>query len=279
MFLLARLSTDVYASFMIRNTALGLALVALAWTTTACTEDNGSSSGGDGGSGGSGTGMATGGAGGGTGGSDPGPCGPDLVNPNESFGAGSDPAGGVFTMEDALVDLPEGDGPLRAIITTELGAITCTLEPEEAPLAVANFVGLARGVRPWLNPASNEWVGRKFYDGLTFHRIIDDFMAQGGDPLGTGTGGPGYQFDDEFGSLMHKPGTLSMANAGPNTNGSQFFITEVTTDWLDGMHTIMGYCEPMAVIETLTATPTNANDQPLTAVHTQSIEITRCPVE
>ena len=140
-------------------------------------------------------------------------------------------------------------------------------------------MGLARGVRPWLDPASGEWVGRKYYDGLTFHRIIDDFMAQGGDPLGTGTGGPGYSFADEFGSLVHQPGTLSMANAGPNTNGSQFFITEVTTDWLDGAHTIMGYCEPMSVIETLTATPTNASDQPVTPVHTQSVEITRCAVE
>ena len=262
---------------MVRNTSLIALFGFVVGTTTACSDDAGSSTGG-GGEGGTSTGSAAGGTGGGTGGGSP-SCGPDTLNPNDNFGAGNDPADGVFTMEDALLDLPEGDGPLRAIITTELGEITCTLEPEEAPLAVANFVGLARGVRPWLDPGSGEWVGRKYYDGLTFHRIIDDFMAQGGDPLGTGTGGPGYSFADEFGSLIHQPGTLSMANAGPNTNGSQFFITEIKTDWLDGVHTIMGYCEPMAVIEALTATPTNASDQPLTPVHTQTVEITRCPLE
>ncbi len=116
---------------------------------------------------------------------------------------------------------------MRAIFETSKGTITVTLLPEHAPLTVANFVNLAR---------------RGYYDGLSFHRVIDDFMIQGGCPLGTGTGGPGYRFEDEFtNALRHDaPGKLSMANAGPGTNGSQFFITHVPTPWLDDAHTIFG---------------------------------------
>jgi peptidyl-prolyl cis-trans isomerase A (cyclophilin A) len=194
------------------------------------------------------------------------------------LGAGTDPTGGVFGLESALAGLPEGAGPLRAIITTELGEITCTLEPTAAPNGVANFVGLARGTRPWRDPATNTWVKRRFYDGLLFHRIIDDFMAQGGDVLGTGTGNPGYMLADEISTLAHQPGTLAYANSGPNTNGSQFYITEIATDWLDGSYTIFGACQPMAVIEALTALPTDASDKPLTDVHTESVAITRCPL-
>ena len=117
--------------------------------------------------------------------------------------------------------------PLKAIISTTKGDIRINLYPDQAPLTVLNFVNLSK---------------RGFYDGLTFHRVIPNFMIQGGDPLGNGTGGPGYRFKDEFSSdLRHRgPGILSMANAGPNTNGSQFFITHVATPWLDGKHTIFG---------------------------------------
>ncbi|HEY3275518.1 MAG TPA: peptidylprolyl isomerase [Syntrophorhabdaceae bacterium] len=120
------------------------------------------------------------------------------------------------------------DPELTAVIHTTKGDIHLTLLPDKAPLTVMNFVQLSR---------------RGFYSGLTFHRVIPNFMVQGGDPLGTGTGGPMYQFRDEISpDLKHnKPGTLSMANAGPNTNGSQFFITHVATPWLDGKHTIFGY--------------------------------------
>ncbi|HET7842989.1 MAG TPA: peptidylprolyl isomerase [Xanthomonadales bacterium] len=115
---------------------------------------------------------------------------------------------------------------LTATIKTPRGEIHLKLFPEQAPLTVANFVNLAR---------------RKYYDGLNFHRVIPDFMIQGGCPLGSGSGGPGYRFQDEFNpSLRHTPGTLSMANAGPGTNGSQFFITHTATPWLDGKHTVFG---------------------------------------
>tara|TARA_A100001015_G_scaffold124868_1_gene138390 strand:+ start:1313 stop:1858 length:546 start_codon:yes stop_codon:yes gene_type:complete len=122
------------------------------------------------------------------------------------------------------------DNALVAKISTEKGTITLKLFPDHAPYTVASFVNL---------------VEREYYDGLTFHRVIDDFMVQGGCPLGTGTGGPGYAFDDECTpELKHdKPGVLSMANAGPGTNGSQFFITHVATPWLDGKHTVFGEVE------------------------------------
>lgn len=133
---------------------------------------------------------------------------------------------------------PDLDAGLYADIQTDKGAILVKLAHEEAPITVANFVSLSEGTNPMVN---EEFKSKKFYNGLKFHRVIADFMIQGGDPLGNGSGNPGYRFDDEFSELTHNgPGILSMANSGPATNGSQFFITHKETPWLDGKHTVFG---------------------------------------
>ena len=132
---------------------------------------------------------------------------------------------------------------IYATFQTSMGTIVVKLLPEKAPITVANFVGLADGTKEWTDPRSGQkQAGKPLYDGTMFHRVIPDFMIQGGDPLGTGTGGPGYNFQDEIGpdNKFTKPGLLAMANAGPGTNGSQFFITEIATPWLDKGHTIFG---------------------------------------
>lgn len=133
---------------------------------------------------------------------------------------------------------PDLDAGLYADIQTDKGTILIKLAHVEAPITVANFISLSEGNNPMV---SDEFKSKKFYNGLKFHRVIADFMIQGGDPLGVGSGGPGYRFDDEFSELTHKgPGILSMANSGPATNGSQFFITHKATPWLDGKHTVFG---------------------------------------
>jgi peptidyl-prolyl cis-trans isomerase A (cyclophilin A) len=148
----------------------------------------------------------------------------------------------------------KGKGPLKAVFETSQGRITCELFPDKAPMTVANFVGLARGLKPFRNPKTGQVEKRPFFDGLIFHRVIPDFMIQGGDPLGVGTGDPGYRFADEFDpSLRHdKPGILSMANAGPGTNGSQFFITERPTPHLDDRHSVFGACKETDAIKKIT---------------------------
>jgi peptidyl-prolyl cis-trans isomerase A (cyclophilin A) len=196
--------------------------------------------------------------------------------PEQVLGGGPDPAKGVFTLAQALAELPEGPGPLRAIIDTDLGTLTCTLRPDKAPNGVANFVGLARGRRPWKDPKTTKWVLRRFYDGLLFHRVIASFMAQGGDPLGTGYGGPGYSFADEISDLKHVPGTLAYANSGKDTNGSQFYVTETAQPALDGGYTIFGLCDPVTVVKELTHVPTDASDMPKTPLHMKTVTITRC---
>ena len=129
-----------------------------------------------------------------------------------------------------------------AIFNTSEGTIVCRLFEKDAPKTVANFTELAEGKREWTHPVSRTKSKNRLYDGTVFHRVIADFMVQGGDPEGTGRGGPGYRFDDEFkgNPRKHQAGSLSMANAGPGTNGSQFFVTHVVTNWLDGKHTVFG---------------------------------------
>jgi peptidyl-prolyl cis-trans isomerase A (cyclophilin A) len=132
--------------------------------------------------------------------------------------------------------------PIHVTFQTSAGDIVVKLLPEKAPKTVENFLGLAEGTREWTDPRSGKKVMTPLYDGTVFHRVIPDFMIQGGDPLGTGTGGPGYKFGDEIGpdNKFDRAGLLAMANAGPNTNGSQFFITEVPTPHLNRGHTIFG---------------------------------------
>ena len=168
---------------------------------------------------------------------------------------------------------------VHAHFTTSEGNFKVRLFDTDVPNTVANFTGLAEGSKEFTDPATGQKVKRPFYDGLVFHRVIADFMIQGGDPLGTGTGGPGYKFGDEFSpTLKHsKPGLLSMANAGPNTNGSQFFITLAATPWLDNKHSIFGeVVEGIDVVQKIGRTPTSKpHDRPLTPITITSVKIER----
>ncbi len=168
-----------------------------------------------------------------------------------------------------------GSGELRALISTSMGDIEVRLFESEAPNTVANFLGLATGTIAWKDPATGrEVTGRSLYAGTVFHRVIPNFMIQGGDPRGDGAGGPGYRFADEIHpALKHdRPGRLSMANAGPGTNGSQFFITEVPTPWLDGKHTIFGeVVRGMDVVKKILSVPRGPGDRPQTPVTINSI--------
>jgi peptidyl-prolyl cis-trans isomerase A (cyclophilin A) len=168
---------------------------------------------------------------------------------------------------------------LNAHFTTSEGRFTVRLFDEDAPRTVANFVELAEGTKEWTDPRTGQKAKRPLYDGLIFHRVISGFMIQGGDPLGTGTGGPGYKFGDEFSpKLRHdKAGILSMANSGPNTNGSQFFITLAPTPWLDNKHSVFGeVVEGMDVVKKIAETPTSKpGDRPLKPITVQTIKINR----
>src|SRR6202140_3264746 len=166
---------------------------------------------------------------------------------------------------------------LYATFETSEGNITCRLFEKDAPKTVANFVELAEGKREWTPPVGNKKSTSKLYDGTIFHRVIPEFMIQGGDPAGNGMGGPGYQFEDETKGSPHKfdkPGKLAMANAGPNTNGSQFFITLAPTQWLTGKHTIFGEVgEGQDVVEKIVVAPRNRKDKPLKDVTLKSVTI------
>lgn len=165
-----------------------------------------------------------------------------------------------------------------AVLETSQGNMVCRLFDKEAPQTVANFVGLAEGTKEFADQRSGAMAKRPFFDGLTFHRVIPDFMIQGGCPLGTGTGGPGYRFADEFHlTLRHDaPGKLSMANSGPGTNGSQFFVTVAPTPWLDNRHTIFGeVVEGQDVAVKISKAPRDAGDRPRTPIVLQHVRIER----
>jgi len=188
-----------------------------------------------------------------------------------------DPLNGVFTLDDATRGLP-GSGPLVATIATERGTLRCDLFADRAPITVANFVGLARGVRPWLTP-DGTWEARPAYDGTVFHRIIRGFMIQGGDPYGDGKGEPGFVLPDEPWEVAKHDhaGQLCIANRGPDTNGMQFFITDAAAPHLDGgrnAYTIFGKCAPLSVVHALAAVPVNGQ-RPIHPPLIKSIKISR----
>ena len=164
-----------------------------------------------------------------------------------------------------------------ATFVTSVGSFRVRLFPDHAPQTVANFTELATGAREWRDPRDGARKTERLYDGTIFHRVIPDFMVQGGDPEGTGRGGPGYQFADECppgGPSFDRPGLLAMANAGPNTNGSQFFVTVAPTPWLNGKHTIFGeVTEGMGVVNAISTTPTGAMDRPRDDVVLERVEI------
>jgi len=157
-----------------------------------------------------------------------------------------------------------------------MGEVIVKLYAEQAPVTVENFAGLAKGTKKFVDPSSGQWIQQPFYNGLVFHRVIKGFMIQGGDPTGTGRGGPGYRFRDEIDPALKfsEPGILAMANAGPNTNGSQFFITVAPAPWLNGRHTIFGkVVKGYDIVEKISLVSTDKNDRPLTPVVMDKVKI------
>jgi len=192
----------------------------------------------------------------------------------------------------ATAELPDAPGVAAAarpapvptgpaiVIDTSMGRLTCKTFDKQAPNAVANFIGLAEGTKDWtVNATHAKQHGKRFYDGLTFHRVIPGFMIQGGDPVGDGTGDPGYYFADEISPdlTFSVPGRLAYANSGPNTNGSQFFITEDAVDELNGKYTIFGQCDTHStlLVASIARVARDANDKPLTPVTIQRVTIVR----
>ena len=191
-----------------------------------------------------------------------------------------DPIGGKFSLVEATADLPK-KGELHATIETDEGTLDCKLFDDKAPITVANFVGLARGLRPFWDPKSVKWEKRPLYDGTTFHGTIEGFMIQGGDHLGDGTGGVGYEIPDELApGLSHdRAGLLCMANRGPNTNGGQFYITDAATPHLTQMksYTIFGECSPVDVVHKIAKKPSAVpgSDKPSAPVVIKHVTISR----
>jgi peptidyl-prolyl cis-trans isomerase A (cyclophilin A) len=173
----------------------------------------------------------------------------------------------------------EPTGP-TVVLDTTMGRMTCKFFDKQAPLTVANFIGLAQGTKPWTDPATHKKMKAKpFFDGTTFHRVIPEFMIQGGDPTGTGTGDPGYMFADEFDPNLNfdVPGRMAMANSGPGTNGSQFFITEVPTTHLDQKHTIFGQCDQpsLSVVSAIARVQRDPDDKPVQPVVLNKVTIVK----
>jgi len=173
---------------------------------------------------------------------------------------------------------PAAPGHYTADLQTDLGLIEVELYPDQAPLTVGNFVGLAQGTQPWRDPLTGNIVRRPLYTALTFHRVIPGFMIQGGDPEGTGEGNPGYQFKNEVRPdlTFDRPGRLAMANAGPDTNGCQFFITTSAQPHLNGKYTIFGQVTGgQDVVTAISKVPRDPQDKPLTPIHLRSVDIHR----
>ena len=171
------------------------------------------------------------------------------------------------------LDQPPG---LYAVFDTSMGRVVCRLFPEKAPETVKNFVELTNGTKRWYDDKKKAWTKRRYYDGLTFHRVIPNFMIQGGDQLGTGMSNIGFTFKDEFSPdlAFDQPGRLAMANAGPNTNGGQFFITVAPTEWLNSHHSIFGeVVEGQDVVDMISQVPRDANDKPQEPVVMKKVTI------
>ena len=206
------------------------------------------------------------------------PARADTAPPEMAATAAADPNGPI-PLAKAVAGL-KGKGPLIAKLTVDGGSVkgtfTCELFEDKAPLTVANFVALARGLRAWKEPGG-KWVKRPIYDGTLFHRVIPDFMIQGGDPEGTGRGGPGYEFADEIRPDLNfnKPALLAMANKGPGTNGSQFFITEINTMHLNGHHTIFGQCDPLDLVKKIARVEQGPGNRPTTPVVLKKVTVQR----
>ncbi len=192
------------------------------------------------------------------------------VDPNDVHDPAGSPA--QFTMAKALAGFPAGSGKLTVLISTEKGFIRCTLDEAAAPISSANFVGLARGTRPYLDDNA-KWVVGHFYDGLTWHRVIPDFVVQGGDPEGTGGGGPGYDLVDEN-HLEEEAGTLAMA-AGTKPSGSQFYV--VVGHGPPADYNVFGKCDLDAAVAISNVPTDDAGNKPFTPVHMQHVDIARCP--
>jgi peptidyl-prolyl cis-trans isomerase A (cyclophilin A) len=201
--------------------------------------------------------------------------------------AASAPAQTSATPAPALPEAPQAtaaalihpNGP-TVVMDTSMGRITCRFYQQQAPKAVANFIGLAEGTKDWVDPKTGTKQHNKpFFNGTIFHRVIPEFMIQGGDPTGTGMGDPGYKFEDEVDPDLNfdQPGRLAMANSGPNTNGSQFFITEVPTPFLNQHYSLFGQCDgpSVEVVKTIARVQRDASDKPLTPVVLKKVTIVR----
>jgi peptidyl-prolyl cis-trans isomerase A (cyclophilin A) len=201
------------------------------------------------------------------------PCSPDKIAASRAFRLFTDNINIpilILRIERALMS--------TAILHTSMGDITIELFSDQAPKTVANFVELASGKREWVDPRTGANSTENLYDGTVFHRVIPNFMIQGGDPLGTGTGGPGYKFADEFHGELNfdRPYLLAMANSGPGTNGSQFFITVAPTAWLNRKHSIFGEVkdsESQKVVDAIGTTKTGSQDRPVQAVTINSVTV------